>query len=63
MSSAKRQLVKQGDEFTIIGGDITSLSGKQPMLVNQKAEKIRPIYYRKKIIRCKLGSKTIRSKN
>lgn len=33
MSSAQRQLVKQGDEFTIMVGDIATLTGKQTMLV------------------------------
>jgi hypothetical protein len=36
MSSAQRQLVKQGGEFTIVGGDIATLSGKQTMLVELK---------------------------
>ena len=33
MSSARRQFVKRGDQLTIIGDDIATLTGKKTMLV------------------------------
>lgn len=36
MSSADRQLVKPGDQLTIFGDDIATLTGKENMLVEIK---------------------------
>ncbi|WP_301414878.1 hypothetical protein [Microbulbifer spongiae] len=39
MSSANREQVTQGDQFTIKGGDIATLTAKQTVLIELKAKK------------------------